>query len=41
MKTGKESKVSLEKIYEEDFEQLFNLKVSDMTAYNEFFKKND
>lgn len=41
MKSGKESSVELEEIYEGDFEKLFNLKVSDMTAFNEFFKKED
>lgn len=41
MKSGKESSIELEEIYEGDFEKLFNLKVSDMTAFNEFFKKED
>lgn len=41
MKTGKESKVSLQDLYEDDFERIFNLKISDMTAFNEFFKKDE
>ncbi|MBM6613881.1 histidine--tRNA ligase [Desemzia sp. RIT804] len=41
MKTGKESVVELEDIYDGDFEKLFNLKVADMTAFNEFFQKED
>lgn len=41
MKTGKESAVELEEIYDGDFEKIFNLKVADMTAFNEFFKKED
>lgn len=40
MKTGKETTVSLEEIYDGDFEKLFNLKTADMTAYNEFFNKD-
>ncbi len=40
MKTGKESSVSLEEIYK-DFEKLFNLKIADMTAFNDFFNKED
>ena len=41
MKSGKESVVELEEIYDGDFEKLFNIKVADMTAFNEFFKKED
>ncbi|MCM3512555.1 MULTISPECIES: histidine--tRNA ligase [Carnobacterium] len=40
MKTGKEFKVSLAEIYK-DFEKLFNLKLADMTAFNDFFNKED
>jgi histidyl-tRNA synthetase len=40
MKTGKESSVSLAEIYK-DFEKLFNLKIADMTAFNDFFNKED
>lgn len=40
MKTGNESKVSLAEVYK-DFEKLFNLKVADMTAFNDFFNKED
>ena len=40
MKNGKESKVSLKEAYK-DFEKLFNLKTADMTAYNDFFSKED
>ena len=40
MKTGKEFKVSLAEIYK-DFEKLFNLKIADMTAFNDFFNKED
>ncbi|MER2225499.1 MAG: histidine--tRNA ligase [Carnobacterium sp.] len=40
MKTGNESKVTLKEIYK-DFEKLFNLKVADMTAFNDFFNKED
>lgn len=41
MKSGKETSVELEDIYDGDFEKLFNLKVADMTAFNEFFQKED
>lgn len=40
MKTGNESKVPLAEVYK-DFEKLFNLKVADMTAFNDFFNKED
>ena len=40
MKTGNESKVPLKEVYK-DFEKLFNLKVADMTAFNDFFNKED
>ncbi|WP_192987751.1 histidine--tRNA ligase [Carnobacterium mobile] len=40
MKNGKESTVSLKEAYQ-DFEKLFNLKTADMTAFNEFFNKED
>ncbi|AEB29834.1 histidine--tRNA ligase [Carnobacterium sp. 17-4] len=40
MKTGNESKVPLTEVYK-DFEKLFNLKVADMTAFNDFFNKED
>lgn len=39
MKTGKESSVSLEDIYDGNFEKIFNLKTADMSAFNDFFKK--
>lgn len=41
MKSGKETSVELEDIYDGDFEKLFNVKVADMTAFNEFFQKED
>ncbi|WP_313467735.1 histidine--tRNA ligase [Carnobacterium sp.] len=40
MKNGKESTVSLKEAYQ-DFEKLFNLKTADMTAFNDFFNKED
>lgn len=40
MKTGEESPVSLEEIYDGDFEKIFNLKTADMSAFNEFFNKD-
>lgn len=38
MKTGEESTIALTEIFE-DFEKVYNLKVTDMTAFNEFFNK--
>ena len=38
MKNNTESSVKLKEVYK-DFEKLFNLKTTDMTAFNEFFNK--
>lgn len=39
MKTGKQEKVSLKNIYR-DFDKVYNLQTTDMTAFNEFFNKD-
>ena len=40
MKTGKQETVSMKEIYQ-NFDKVFNLQTTDMTAFNDFFNKED
>lgn len=40
MKTGKQETVSMKEIYQK-FDKVFNLQTTDMTAFNDFFNKED
>lgn len=40
MKTGKQETVSMKEIYQ-NFDKIFNLQTTDMTAFNDFFNKED
>ncbi|WP_157455412.1 histidine--tRNA ligase [Carnobacterium maltaromaticum] len=40
MKTGKQETVSMKEIYQ-NFDKVFNLQTADMTAFNDFFNKED
>lgn len=40
MKTGKQETISMKEIYQ-NFDKVFNLQTADMTAFNDFFNKED